>query len=207
MWGMLGLSGPVTTAAELRRAYLAAVLEVHPDVCGGAPDAADKFRDLTAAYHSLLDAVDKEGGGPYSSRQPSAEATRGIVRNRLRDAAASWGAMADTAQAATAVYQEATHLASMLSQMLTSCRQGGGFRVHGHSRNIALLRQTLRGAPVLVRSVVKMRPPLPEPPRPLLLCGAVWGGVGAYHADFQANSLSVPDLGHLEAATIAFLSL
>ena len=53
LWKVLGLSGPVKTTSQLRNAYFASVLKMHPDVSKES-NAPEKFCALTSAYHTLL---------------------------------------------------------------------------------------------------------------------------------------------------------
>lgn len=52
-WGELGLQ-PGASAADIRRAYRRAALKTHPDV-NKTPEAADKFRRISAAYELVKD--------------------------------------------------------------------------------------------------------------------------------------------------------
>jgi DnaJ domain len=58
-------------ADEIRRAFAAAVRQVHPDSAGGRPDAAERLAHLIEARDELLAALGRPTGPPTAAPPPT----------------------------------------------------------------------------------------------------------------------------------------
>jgi hypothetical protein len=85
LYDLLGVS-PTTTDHEIKKAFQARVLELHPDKNPDDPDATEKFQELKEAYEILRDTdsrarYDRYGIAPES--QSDDDLLRSILRSRM----------------------------------------------------------------------------------------------------------------------------